>query len=157
MEVELAKLERNPVVGGALDLYKCFDRIVGQLLYVILALAGCPHRVLVAYIAYQEHCVVLNSFGGALGKPHQRQCGIPQGCPLSMCFIALLLRPWSLQMASLAAMARTLADDILLLTKGGRALHLFHEAFNLIILHLHDLGGKVAPAKSLGFRNCCST
>ena len=48
-------------------------------------------------------------------------------------------------------MARVLADDILLLTKGGRALHLFHEAFNLTTVHLHDLGGKVAPAKSLVF------
>ena len=53
MEVEWAKLERTPVVGGALDLVKCFDQIVRQLLYVILALAGCPHQVLVPYIVYQ--------------------------------------------------------------------------------------------------------
>ena len=54
-------------------------------------------------------------------------------------------------MESIGAMARVLADDILLLTKGGRALHLFHEAFSLTIVHLHDLGGKVAPAESLVF------
>ena len=117
MEVELAKLEHTPIVGGALDLFKCFDQIVRQLLYVILALAGCPHQVLVPYIAYQENCVVMNSFAGALGQPHRRQCGIPQGCPLSMAFIALLTRPWILQMEAMGAMARVLADDILLLTK----------------------------------------
>ena len=93
----------------------------------------------------------MNSFAGALGQPHRRQCGIPQGCPLSMAFVALLTRPWILQMEAIGAMARVLADDILLLTKGGRALHLFHEAFNLTIIHLHDLGGKVSPAKSLVF------
>ena len=71
-----------------------------------------------------------------------------------MFFIALLLRPWTLQMESVGAMARTLADDILLLTKGGRALNLFHEAFNFTMVHLHDLGGKVAPAKSLVFSTC---
>ena len=97
---------------------------------------------------------MLNSCGGALGAPHTRRCGIPKGYSLSMCFIALLLRPWILQMESIGAMARTLADDILLLTKGGRALNLFHEAFNLTMVHLHDLGGKVAPAKSLLFATC---
>ena len=71
MIVELAKLERNPIVGGALDLYKCFDQIVRQLLYVILALAGCPHQVLVPYNAYQEHCVVLNFFAGGSWRATQ--------------------------------------------------------------------------------------
>ena len=125
LAVELAKLEHNPIVGGALDLFKCFDQIVRQLLYVILALAGCPHQVLIAYVAYQEHCVVYNSFGGCVGEPHRRRCGIPQGCPLSMCSISLMLRPWILQMEAMGAMARTLADDILLITKGSRALNVF--------------------------------
>ena len=93
----------------------------------------------------------MNSLAGAYVVAQKRRCGIPQGCPLSMCVIAFFLRPWLLQMERLGAMPRTLADDVLLLTKGGRALNLFHEAFNQTIQHLYKLCGRVAPAKSLVF------
>eukprot|EP00973_Karenia_brevis_P025190 3474774-Karenia_brevis.AAC.1 len=88
---------------------------------------------------------------GALGQPHKHPCGIPQGCPLSMVFISLYMRAWMVQMQNLRAIPRTLADDLLLLTRGRRALHLFQHAFSLTIEHLQDLGGKIAPAKSKVF------
>eukprot|EP00973_Karenia_brevis_P025734 3550088-Karenia_brevis.AAC.1 len=74
-------------------------------------------------MAFQEHTTVYNSMSGALGSPHQHPCGIPQGCPLSMVFVSLLLRAWLVQMESLQALPRTLADDVLLITKGSRALN----------------------------------
>eukprot|EP00973_Karenia_brevis_P093347 12416940-Karenia_brevis.AAC.1 len=40
---------------------------------------------------------------------------------------------------------RTLADDIMLIAKGSRALRIFHNAFNKTILHLNELGGRLAP------------
>ena len=52
LEVELAQLEHNPLVGGALDLYRRFDQIVRPLLYASLVVAGCPTEVLTACIAY---------------------------------------------------------------------------------------------------------
>ena len=85
---------------------------------------------------------------GALGVPHQHPFGIPQGCPFSMIFVGLLLRPWQLQMIALGAIPRTLADDLLLMAKGSRALHLFSFAFNATIEHLQDMGGRIAPKKS---------
>eukprot|EP00973_Karenia_brevis_P085251 11833097-Karenia_brevis.AAC.1 len=58
-----------------------------------------------------------NSVAGSLGTPHRHQCGIPQGCPFSMVFISLYLRAWVKQMISVHAEPRTLADDILLMTR----------------------------------------
>ena len=65
-----------------------------------------------------------------------------------MVFVALLLRPWQLQMISMGAIPRTLADDLLLMAKGSRALHLFSRAFDATMVHLQDLGGRIAPSKS---------
>eukprot|EP00973_Karenia_brevis_P051165 7106913-Karenia_brevis.AAC.1 len=65
-----------------------------------------------------------------------------------MVFISLYLRPWIQQMLSIHAEPRTLADDALLMARGKRALHIFHHAFDLTIIHLTDIGGKLAPHKS---------
>eukprot|EP00973_Karenia_brevis_P061621 8569134-Karenia_brevis.AAC.1 len=62
--------------------------------------------------------------------------------------MALLMRAWQLQMQRLGAIPRTLADDLLLLTKGRRALHLFAHAFSATMEHLQDIGGRIAPTKS---------
>ena len=48
----------------------------------------------------------------------------------------------------MGAHPRTLADDILVLTKGYRALHVFSSVFQATIDHMECLGGKVAPLKS---------
>eukprot|EP00973_Karenia_brevis_P063293 8798217-Karenia_brevis.AAC.1 len=151
LEVEAAQLQKQAVVGGALDLFKCFDQIRRLLMYFILALAGLPPKVLTAYIGFQEHAKIYNSIAGALGTAHQHPCGIPQGCPLSMVFVSLLLRAWLVQMERLQTFPRTLADDVLLMTKGTRALNQFHHAFAITIQHLQDLGGRIAPNKSLTF------
>ena len=67
---------------------------------------------------------------------------------MPLVFIALLLRPWMQQVHTLGVMPRTLADDIMLLVTGSRALHVFSQAFHLTLEQLHDLGGKIAPSKS---------
>ena len=39
-----------------------------------------------------ENLEVHNSLAGALGKAHKHPAGIPQGCPLSMMFLAIVMR-----------------------------------------------------------------
>ena len=51
------------------------------------------------------------------------------------------------------AVARTLADDLLLMVTGTRVLHVFSNAFHLTMVHLHDLGGRIAPNRSKIFAN----
>eukprot|EP00973_Karenia_brevis_P076976 10689113-Karenia_brevis.AAC.1 len=108
----------------------------------MLSLSGVPVAVLTAYINYHEQVLMYNSFAGNIGAAHRHRCGIPQGCPMSMCFISLLLRPWLLQMRSLGLKARSLADDLFVTV---------FDRYDMTITHLHDIGGKVAPAKSTLF------
>ena len=154
IDLELCMVKGISMVGGALDLFKCFDQVLRPLLYAVLQIAGLPEPILVAYRNYQEQMVIYNSFNGAIGEPHRHPAGIPQGCPFSMVFIALLLRPWSLQISQFGALARTLADDLLVLVQGFRVLSVFAHVFDLTMVHLHDLGGKIAPLKSKIFATC---
>ena len=87
LQTELAMLQNVPVVGGALDLFKCFDQVIRGLLYVLLLCSGLPATVVSAYSRFQEQTKVYNSIAGSLGQAHTHHCGIPQGCPLSMVFI----------------------------------------------------------------------
>eukprot|EP00973_Karenia_brevis_P003732 515577-Karenia_brevis.AAC.1 len=151
LEAEHAQVTTSDFLGGALDLYKCFDQVIRMLLYVVLLLAGLPHCVLSAYINYHENAFSYFVFNGMYGKAHRFVCGIPQGCPLSMLFIAILLRPWAKQIRVFSPQAkpRALADDILLLVVGPGALALFSQAFLITIQHLMDLGGGISAHKSL--------
>eukprot|EP00973_Karenia_brevis_P037047 5107313-Karenia_brevis.AAC.1 len=103
LEKELCIIENRPFVGGSLGLYKCFDQVLRPLLYVILLIAGLPSQVLIPYINFLENLKIYNGIAGSLGRPHGHHCGIPQGCPLSMIFISLLLRGWIMQMIELSA------------------------------------------------------
>ena len=62
VDVELAITQGTPHVGGALDLYKCFDQVLRPLLYAVLRLAGLPDPILVAYVNYQEQMVIYLAF-----------------------------------------------------------------------------------------------
>eukprot|EP00973_Karenia_brevis_P051154 7104963-Karenia_brevis.AAC.1 len=92
---------------------KAFDQVVRPLLYCVLSIAGIPACILVAYINFQESLIIHHVISGSIGKGHRHRSGIPQGCPLSMVFISLLLRAWMIQMRSLQAVPRTLADDLM--------------------------------------------
>eukprot|EP00973_Karenia_brevis_P055130 7666161-Karenia_brevis.AAC.1 len=148
LDVESSLISDVHLVGGALDLYKCFDQVIRSMMYVILLLSGIPLPILTAYINYHEHVSCYFSIAGAFGAAHKFPCGIPQGCPLSMLFVALYLRPWILQMRHLQALPRALADDILLITVGPDALLKFSNAFNCTLVHLTDLGGRISSHKS---------
>ena len=68
--------------------------------------------------------------------------------PLSMAFVAILLRPWLVHMKELSAKPRALADDILLITTGPNARDTFNIAFNATLVHLQDMGARISSDKS---------
>ena len=113
MHIEHNRAKNLGFSGAASDIFKCFDQIDRDLLYQVAAAAGIPHRILTAYANFQEHLKVYNSLALGLGTPHMRACGIPQGCPLSMMFTALLLRASMQITTAMGARPRTLADDLL--------------------------------------------
>ena len=64
---------------------------------------------------------------------------------------ALLMRPWLIQMKSLAMKPRILAGDLQMTSIGPRHLENFVDAFDKTHLHLEAMGAKIAAQKSLVF------
>ena len=121
-------------------------------MYRVAEASGMPKGVLRAYMAYLETLVVYNVLAGGMGTPYSKKCGIPQGCPLSMAMVALIMRPWIIQMRRIAGIAcYILADDVLVLAKGPDMVGRLAEALNSTHEFLQDMGAKVAPAKSYNF------
>jgi len=98
-----------------------------------------------------EHMLVYNTILGGLGKGYHRECGIPQGCPLSMMFLALLLRPWCIALEAKMVVPRILADDLMAFAEGRTHCNRIVDAINFTHKYLHDMGAVVAPTKSYIF------
>ena len=111
-----------------------------------------PEKVLSAYLRFQESLVIYNTIAGGLGVRYQRRCGIPQGDPLSMMFIALIMRPWVVMMqVQHNIRPSVLVDDIMLLANGEAMLGSFVAAMDATHAYLLDMGAKLAPNKSFNF------
>ncbi len=116
---------------------------------------GSPHcwyEVVDAYIRFHDNLRVYNSIAGGLGKPYFKRCSIPQGCPFSMMFIALLLRPLIfLTKAPGRLIIRILADNILLLGLGPDHLSVSMQQFCVVTQLLGDMGARVSTTKCFLF------
>ena len=114
--------------------------------------AGMPPKVLRAYKGYLESLILYNALAGGIGKPYRKKCGIPQGCPLSMVMVALIMRPWIVMMRAIPGVScYMLADDVLVLADGAAMVGRLAEALNSTHEYLNDMGARVAPAKSYNF------
>ena len=99
-----------------------------------------PTRVSETYSKYLETLTIYNTIAGGLGEAYSKPTSIPQGDPLSMMVVAIIMRAWIMQMRSLAVKPRLLADDLQLISTGSRHLHHFEYAFNKTHAHLEDMG-----------------
>ena len=151
MDAELMMLEGTPFCGGAADIHKFFDQIQRKLVYEIAELAGMPKGVLLAYKNFLENLSIYNGIGNHVGYKYSRKCGIPQGCPLSMTIVALLMRAWAIELRVMHVDTKVLADDVLIVAKGRRMLRQYTKALNYTHQYLQDMGSKVAPSKSYNF------
>ena len=150
--IESLKLDGKDYSGGVADIAKFFDQIRRSLMYKMAEAAGMPPQVLRAYKEYLEALVLYNALAGGMGKPYRKKCGIPQGCPLSMLMVALIMRPWIVMMRTIHGVScYILADDVLLLAEGASMVGKLAEALNATHEYLNDMGAKVAPAKSYNF------
>ena len=149
-EVEHYKLCGEDFVGGTADIAKCFDQISRILVYRLAREAGMPLEILSAYQRYQENLKVHNTIAKGIGKAFTRKCGIPQGCPLSMMFTSLIMRPWILKVKGLSdqIVPNILADDILVVAHGSKCDGLFVKAIDETHTYIKTMGGKLAEGKS---------
>ena len=93
LDTEYALMSKTRLDITTLDLYKFFDAVPREALLVLLAMSGLPARVLKAYFSYHQKLEVINCFQGVPGQRVHRQVSIPQGCPWSMAFSTLCVRP----------------------------------------------------------------
>ena len=108
--LEYWRSQQTQATGSATDIYKCFDQSVRPLVYTIARIVGIPKRVLTEYVNIMEAIRVRNSLTVGYGAPHTRRRGKPQGCPFTMTFTALIVRPWMIQVLKRGAIPRVLAD-----------------------------------------------
>ena len=148
---EEARLSGEQVSGGSTDIWKCFDQIEIEFLCALLALGGCPTRILRGYSAFHAAAVYYNTVAGGLEEPHAHRCSIPQGCPFSMTMVAFLLSPWARYMRSLKVSPRALADDILISAHGPGHLIRFKTGYSGTFSYLHCIRAKVAAKKCFTF------
>ena len=146
--MEQMRLRGEAYSGAAVDISKFFDQVIRSLLYELARRAGMPERIIGAYEKFQEELLTMNTIMGGLGKPYRKPCGIPQGDPLSMMMVALLMRAWVVMMKEMKVMPSLLVDDILILSKGERAKEDFEKALTATHEYLIDMGATVAPGKS---------
>ena len=97
-------------------------------------MSGLPSEFVNLYQDMLDNLQVVNKISGYIGEPHRHPCGT-HGFPLSMTFIALLFRPW--------------------ITAEGNGQYMeFCAAYDATIEYVTDIGGKMAPDKSVLFSTC---
>ncbi len=151
LQVEQAIANNQLVAGGSIDVYKCFDQINRQLIYLLAEQAGMPKRILMAYSSYLENLEVRFQVGNAIGVPYHDRASIPQGCPYSMAMVALLTKPWISLMKRNRVIPRCLADDLLILAIGNFHQSKYIKAMSLSKQFFQDIGANVADRKCFSF------
>ena len=82
--LEWCRVHKMEYIGGAADIYKCFDQVMRPPVYRLLEEPGMPERVLDAYRRYLDGLQVHNTVAGGIGEAYGRPTSIPQGgglCP----------------------------------------------------------------------------
>ena len=151
IEVEESQANGLPTACASLDLWKCFDRIVRQVLYAGLVVSGFPLCLLWAYSSFQEALTVRFALHGAVGKRHRRQRAIPQGCPWSMKLMAFASVVWArvVQHRVAGVIPRLLADDMMVRASGPDAGPAVAAAANLTDRWAAAWGATLKPDKSV--------
>ena len=71
LDIEEAEARGLNCTGGAADIYKCFDQLDREVIYMMAERGGMQLQVLDAYRRFQEGVLVRNAVGDGLGKPYQ--------------------------------------------------------------------------------------
>ena len=136
---KIAHIFGHDMSSAAVDILTCFDQIIRDVIYLVMEYTGAPHRVIRAYTAMLERLTVYHVIAGTLREGHKHSCGIPQGCPLPMLFIAIMLLPWCKLMRRMQATPKVLADDVFVHTTGEEHLWLFRRAYDATRAYIRDI------------------
>ena len=62
-------LNNTPFSAGTSDIFKCFDQIPREVIYMLALHFGIDPKVLFAYRRFQENLMMRNTVAGGIGKP----------------------------------------------------------------------------------------
>eukprot|EP00969_Alexandrium_andersonii_P056857 2507279-Alexandrium_andersonii.AAC.1 len=152
------EVERTTAIGDAfcafsVDLHKCFDQVSRAHIYSVALEAGMPRAVLRPWFAMMSSMQTRNDYGHFVGAPYRKAFGIPQGDPLSMLFLCLLMRPAIQLLKTHDVCPRVLADDVFGSVSGPRAWAKLRAGATALFAFFNDVGARVSPGKSRLFAN----
>ena len=154
---EINRLSGLDTAGGSVDIYKCFDQVDRELIYLLAEEAGMPKRILDPYFRYIDNLNIRYQTAKVIGQPHRDVCSIPQGCRYSMTMVALLMIPWVSIMEKAEVIPRVLADDLMFTSHGDGHQSRTIRAMELSLQYFEDIGAKVANNKCFLFATNKST
>ena len=152
LRIELARISgASNSCALSSDIYKAFDQVCRPAIYVTALRGGCPRVILDAWFEYLKHMSTYIDLGCYAGPCFSKPASIPQGCPLSMAWLAILFRPLIIRVLSTGCTPRILADDILLHAHGRDSWARLKQAAKILHRFIRQVGSKASPAKSKAF------
>ena len=145
--LEESSLRGQHVSAMAVDIYKCFDQIVRQLVVCTAARAGCPLEVVGPWYRLMQGMQCYNLLAEGVGEGYAKPCSIPQGCPFSMMWLALLSTGLERTVRAHHCRPRVLADDWLVSAAGEDHDTRLKAGAGSAHGLMHSMGARVAPAK----------
>ena len=149
LDQELATLQHCHTSMLSVDVHKAFDQMSRELVYLLAANMGAPKEVIAPWLEIMGNLQVFNVLASSAGEPYSRPLAIPQGCALSMIWLAVITRPMNLIAAQLGAKPRSLADDFSITTSGDSHWRKLQDAGEATLGYLSDAGARVSHAKSV--------
>jgi len=146
--LERAHLTGAPLHGLLMDIQKCFNNIPRQPLWFALALMDFPHDVLRAWVSFVAGQSRRFKVRQSVGAPLMSNCGLPEGCALSVFGMAVVdwMLDWWLRGLDVSVDLRTFVDDWGVLFRDQGAFHRIWTAMEDFTSHL-DLAIDMAKTR----------
>ena len=137
--LEKAYLDGQGLHGLLMDIQKCFNNIPRQPLWYALKLLGFPVSILRAWVSFVSGQTRRFRVRQSVGEPLPSNCGLPEGCALSVFGMAIVdwMLDWWLQGLDVTVDLRTFVDDWGVLFRDASALGRVWSAMEQFTGHLH--------------------
>eukprot|EP00969_Alexandrium_andersonii_P138206 6112293-Alexandrium_andersonii.AAC.1 len=115
-----------------------------QVVVLMARAGGVPERIMSPWYRLMQDMSTMNVLADTVGRPYHRATSIPQGCPLSMAWLSLVLRPMLLLVRTCGVVPRALADDVNMYCRGHASWRRVRRASNCAHIYLKDSGSRIA-------------
>ena len=102
----------QPLSGAIFDLVKCFDRVPRTLLRELSRLMGIDPGIARFLAAFQDNLRLRFKLAGGFGSSWQAVTGNPQGDPISMLMLNVLVVVWAHEMDKVGFEPQAFADNL---------------------------------------------